>query len=74
MHPEHADRRSRGTRPTPTLLKLLGSFQSPPKAGAEHGPGQPDHERLERIARQIAALPEQEVATVTAIKGQRATG
>ena len=63
-------------RPTPALMELLGSFKSPPKARnagataalAEHGPGQQDHERLEAIARKIAAMPEKDVASVTMIK------
>ena len=57
-------------RPTPALIELLGSFKSPPKAGAEHGPGRQDHERLEAIARKIAAMAGDNVATVTMITGE----
>jgi hypothetical protein len=50
--------------PTPALLDLLASFKAEAKAGAGHGPGGQDHDRLEAIARKIAALPEKEVANV----------
>jgi len=39
-------------RPTPALMKLLGSIKAGPKAGHR------DHHALEKIAREIAALPE----------------
>jgi formylmethanofuran dehydrogenase subunit E len=51
-------------RPTPTLMELLASFKSQPKAGADHG-HKADDEQLEAIARKIAVMPEREVATVT---------
>jgi len=54
-------------RPTPALMELLGSFKAQPKPDAKHRPGQQDHERLEAIARKIAAMPEKEVASVTMI-------
>jgi enterochelin esterase-like enzyme len=54
-------------RPTPALMDLLASFKPGAKTGTGtgHGPEQQDHERLEEIARKIAALPEREVANVT---------
>jgi enterochelin esterase family protein len=55
-------------RPTSALLGLLASFKPGAKAGTGHGPGQQDHERLEEIARKIAAMPKEEVATVTMTK------
>ena len=51
-------------RPTPAIMELLAAFKSKPKTEATHGPGEQDHERLEAIARKIAAMPEKEVATV----------
>ena len=57
-------------RPTPALMELLGSFKTQPKAAQEHGPGQQDHERLEAVARKIAAMPEKEIATVTTVAGK----
>src|SRR5208337_4205936 len=57
-------------RPTPALMELLGSFNAQSKAGAEHGPGQQDHERLEAVARKIAAMGEKDLATVTMIEGE----
>lgn len=45
-------------RPTSGLMELLGAFKSPPKAGAGHGPGRGEHERLEAVARKIAAMEE----------------
>jgi hypothetical protein len=51
-------------------MELLGSFKAQPKAGAEHGPGQQDHERLEAVARKIAAMAEEDLATVTMIAGK----
>ncbi len=55
-------------RPTPLLMQVLGSSNTQPKAGAEHGPGQQDHERLEAIARKIAAMAENEVAEVKIVE------
>lgn len=52
-------------RPTPALVDLLGAFKSKPMAGAGHGPGHQDHERLEAIARRIAGMEEKEIASVT---------
>lgn len=50
-------------RPTPALLELLGSFKSGGgRVPGAHGPAAQDHERLEAIARKIAAMPEKEVA------------
>jgi hypothetical protein len=54
-------------RLTPTLVELLASFKSQPKAGADHGTGQKADEHLEAIARKIAAMPEKEVASVTMV-------
>ena len=51
-------------RPTPAMMELLAAFKSKPKTEASHGPGEQDHERLEAIARKIAAMPEKDVATV----------
>ncbi len=48
-------------RPTSALVQLLGSFKPQPKAGPRHG----GDEQLEAIARNIAAMPEKEVAVVT---------
>jgi lysophospholipase L1-like esterase len=42
-------------------------------AGTGHGPGQQDHDRMEEIARKIAALPENEVTSVAKIDGKGAT-
>ncbi len=52
-------------RPTPALLGLLASFKPEAKAGTGHGPSQQNHEQLERIARKIAAMPNDEIANVT---------
>jgi hypothetical protein len=49
-------------------MELLGSFESQPKAGAEHGPSEQDHQRLEAIARKIAAMDEKEVTRVPSVK------
>ena len=46
--------------PTPALLELLASFKPHPKAGADHG--HEDDEQLEAIARNIAAMPDKEIA------------
>ena len=54
-------------RPTSAIMELLGSFKALPKAGAGHGPGQRADERLESLARKIAAMPEKEVASVTMV-------
>ena len=51
-------------RPTPALLGLLASFKPQPKAGADRG-HESDDEQLEAIARQIATMPEKDVASVT---------
>lgn len=48
-------------RPTPALMGLLGSFQAKPLAATGHGAD----ERLEAIARKIAAMSEKDVASVT---------
>ena len=56
--------------PTPALLGLLASFKPGAKAGAGHGPDQQDHERLEKIARKIAAMPDDEIASVKLADGQ----
>jgi formylmethanofuran dehydrogenase subunit E len=56
-------------RPTPALTDLLAPSKSQPKTEAGHGPGQEDYERLEAVARKIAAMPEKEVASVTVISG-----
>jgi formylmethanofuran dehydrogenase subunit E len=55
-------------RPAPALMELLASFKSQTRAEVGHGPGQQDHERLEMIARKIAALPEQEIASLAAVQ------
>jgi enterochelin esterase family protein len=60
-------------QPTPALLGLLASFKPEAKAGTGHGPGQQDHERLEQIARKIAAMSDSEVAIVT-LGGEAAKG
>ena len=52
-------------RPTPALLGLLVSSKPEAKSVAGHGPGQHDHEQLEQIARKIAAMPNDEIASVT---------
>lgn len=60
-------------RPTPVLMELLGAFKPQPKADVEHGPAQPDHEHLEAVARKIAVMPAEEVASVTMAKGKEAS-
>jgi formylmethanofuran dehydrogenase subunit E len=50
--------------PTPELMHLLASFKSQPKAAADHG-HKDDDEQLEAIARKIAVMPEEEIASVT---------
>ena len=57
-------------RPTAKLLKMLGSFQGQPKAvGAGHADKEPkqrpDDGTVERLARQIARMPDREILTVT---------
>ena len=59
-------------QPTPALLGLLAAFKPEAKAGTGHGPSQQDHERLEAIARKIAAMPKEEVASVTMIDEKEA--
>jgi len=59
-------------RPTEYLLELLGSLKPRPKVeSAEHGDEDHDHDRqtqrLESIARRIAALPDREILTVAPI-------
>ena len=49
-------------RPTPAMMELLAAFKSEAEDRAA-GPVS-DHERLEAIARKIAAMPEKEIATV----------
>ena len=62
-------------QPTPALLGLLASFKPDAKVGTGHGPSEQEHERLEEIARKIAAMPVSEVAIVTpggeAVKDKR---
>ncbi len=60
-------------RPTPAILELLASFKSQPKAGTDHGAGQKADERLEAIARKIAAKPENEIANVVMTEGKEPT-
>ena len=48
-------------RPAPALMQLLGSFKPQAKTGVPHG----DDDRLEAIARKIAAMPEKEIAVLT---------
>ncbi len=50
-------------RPTPALVALLASFKPTPKT--EAGGEKADDEQLEAIAREIASMPEREVASVT---------
>jgi len=50
-------------RLTPALMNLLGAFRSRGARGsAAHGPAEQDHERLQAIARKIAAMREKDVA------------
>jgi formylmethanofuran dehydrogenase subunit E len=55
-------------RPMPALMDLLAAFKSQPKTGAGHGT-RADEEQLEALARKIATLPEQDVASVTTAGG-----
>ena len=48
-------------------MELLASFKSQPKAGAGHH----DDERLEAIARKIAAMPEKEIVGMTVVEGKK---
>lgn len=50
-------------RPTPALMDLLAAFKSNPKGGTDHG-AKVDDEQLDAVARQIAAMPEKDVANV----------
>ena len=53
-------------RPTPALMELLAAFKPQAKAGTGHGPdSKADDEHLAAVARKIAAMPEQDVASVT---------
>ena len=60
-------------QPTPALLGLLASFKPEAKAGTGHGPSAQDHERLEAIARKIAAMPDSEIASAKLADGQAAS-
>ena len=60
--------RTAGLRPTPALMDLLAGFKPQPKAGADHG-AKADDARLEAVARQIAAMPEKDVASVITAGG-----
>ena len=54
-------------KPTKKLTELLTSFQPRPKVAAAGSGGQEkedDHDVLEKIAREIARLPEAEILTV----------
>ncbi len=50
-------------RRTPVLMELLASFRPQPKAGSDHG--HRDDAQAEAIARKIAAMSQEDVATVT---------
>ena len=53
-------------RPTPALMELLAAFKPQAKAGTGHGPdSKADDEHLAAVARKIAAMPEQDLASVT---------
>ena len=60
--------RTAGLRPTSALMDLLAAFKPQPKAGADHG-AKVDDARLEAVARQIAAMPERDVASVITAGG-----
>jgi formylmethanofuran dehydrogenase subunit E len=54
-------------RPQPALMELLAAFKPQAKAGAGHGPAsKADDEQLAAVSRKIAAMPEKDVAGVTA--------
>lgn len=57
-------------RPTPALMDLLAAFKPQAKAGTGHGPeSKADDEHLAAVARQIAAMPERDVASVITAGG-----
>ena len=52
-------------RPTPGLMDLLAAFKPQAKAGTGHGPqSKTDDEHLAAVARKIATMPDEDVASV----------
>lgn len=56
-------------RPTPRVLELLGSLKPRSKTAPQGPPEHPSPVELEHLARQIAAMPDSELATVKLIEG-----